>query len=114
MSEVNLIEVDQRDLPTKVKVVWCLYLVALLIGLTHIVGVILAYVWRSGLPEDNLYRSHFDGQIRLFWISLVLIIFSLLLYFVVIGPLALIAVWIYFLVMCIIGLMKAIDNRPYN
>ena len=114
MSEANLVEVDQGDLATKVKVIWCLYLAAVLFGLTAIVGVVLAYVWRGDLPEQNPFRTHFDGQITLFWMTLLFVIIGAFLNLVFIGPLVLLATCIYFLVTCIIGLVKAIDNRPYK
>lgn len=47
-----------------------LYLASFLLGITAIIGVILAFVWKSEGPagwEDSHYRYH----VRTFWIGLI-------------------------------------------
>lgn len=57
---------DDRTLPT---VVYALYLLGLINGLTVIVGLIIAYAnrGRAGFVAD----SHYTFQIRTFWIGLI-------------------------------------------
>jgi len=136
MSEVSTVEPDQRDSDIYVKVVWGLYVVSILFGFTHIVGVILAYIWRGGAPIGGLHRGHFDGQIRLFWRYLLLFLAVIFLFLVlsatsifsasgdagfgiqtgfitIIFIVFALAIHIYFDIMSIIGFIKAIGNRPY-
>ena len=100
------------DTSTRIKVVWGLYIISLAVGLTAIVGVVLAYVWRGAAAGDPM-RSHFDRQIRTFWIAVALFFGGLLLLIVGIGALLLLAAGIYIAVMGIVGLMKAFDGRPW-
>lgn len=76
-------------------IVALLYLLSLVTGLTFLIGLILAYVWRSEAQagwEDSHYRYH----IRTFWLSLAWIIIGVVTWIFVIGMiiLALIGVWI--------------------
>lgn len=124
------------DSDLKAIVVWGLYVASLLFGLTAIVGLVLAYVWRTETPLTSIYRKHFDEQIRLFWRTFAVIAIALVGYFILLissavtlsrsfgaeGPVALftfalvivvIVVFIYFIVMSVIGFLKAVGNRPY-
>ena len=49
------------------KLVYILYLVSLLIGITAIVGLIIAYVNRDDAP--GWLQTHYRFQIRTFWIG---------------------------------------------
>jgi uncharacterized membrane protein len=50
-------------------VIYALYAVALISGVTYIVAIILNYVKRDDVA-GTLYESHFRWQIRTFWFSL--------------------------------------------
>ena len=104
--------------------VWVLYLVALFTGLTLIVGVILAYVFRA---DASLWlRSHYDAQIRIFWwgivwvaLGTVLVFIGLPLSFVIIGlPLLIVGglmlglSWLWVLIRSVQGLLRVKDARP--
>lgn len=97
---------------TRVKIVWGLYLVSLVIGLTGIVGVILAYLWRGDAVGDPM-GTHFDRQIRTFWIALAGGVIGLLTTWLLIGFLIIAAAVIYLAVMSVVGLMKAFDGKPW-
>ena len=49
------------------KIVYILYMVGLVMGITGIVGVVLAYVNKDNAPE--WLKSHYQFQIRTFWIG---------------------------------------------
>lgn len=51
-------------------VVAILYLINVFIGFSVIVGVILAYVWRSDRDTQEWEKSHYTYLIRTFWIGL--------------------------------------------
>ncbi|HAA91409.1 MAG TPA: hypothetical protein DCS82_11615 [Rhodospirillaceae bacterium] len=52
--------------------VYILYLVAILFGLTALVGLIMAYIKKSDAPA--WVQSHYQFQIRTFWINLFFLI----------------------------------------
>ena len=60
---------------TNVKVVYWLYLASLLVGITSLIGVIIAYVNR-GTGNDWL-DSHYSYQFRTFWIGVLYAIIGL-------------------------------------
>lgn len=49
------------------KVVYILYLVGIVIGITGIIGLIMAYVNRADAPD--WLKTHYQLQIRTFWIG---------------------------------------------
>ena len=58
-----------QDNGSSANVIYILYLVALLLGgLTTLVGVIMAYVYRGSAPA--WVQTHYQFQIRTFWIVL--------------------------------------------
>ncbi len=92
-------------------IVWALYLAGLVVGITALVGVILAYVKRGELAGTP-YQSHMTYAIRTFWISLIGAIVGMVLAFVLIGFLVLLAVGVWFIYRSVRGLVLAIDDRP--
>lgn len=92
---------------------YALYLAGILIGFTSIVGVIIAYVKR-GEAKGTVWESHYTNLIMTFWITLGGAVVGAILTFIVIGILVLIAVVVWFLYRTIVGLMKAIDAKPYD
>lgn len=95
---------------TYTKIIYVLYLASLLIGVSLIVGVIIAYVKRDDMT-GTIYRSHIDSLIKIFWISLVVAIISCLTFFpIVFAILFGLAVW--FLIKTVTGLIKCIDGKP--
>jgi len=101
---------DQRQMAL---VIYVLYLVPT--GVTHIVGLVLAYVSRDTAPE--WLRSHYTLQIRTFWIGLLLFAVSVALCITIIGiiigvPLML-ATLVWFIVRCALGLARLLRNEPY-
>ncbi len=96
---------------TTAKAVYILYLVSLVLGVTAIVGVILAYVNVGDAPEP--LRSHYRFQIRTFWIAMLYGVVALILTFAVIGAIvfAFVAVWL--IVRCVKGLRYLDRREPY-
>ena len=56
-------------------IVALLYIISIVTGLTMLVGVVLAYVWKDDVP-GNWETSHMRFHIRSFWIGLVLAIIA--------------------------------------
>ena len=97
---------DERLLPL---IIYVLYLIPL--GVTHIVGVVMAYVARDTAPE--WLHSHYTFQIRTFWLGLLYLIVAGLLCVVLIGFLLLPVVVIWFIVRCALGLARLSQGQPY-
>ena len=99
--------------PGHIKIIWILYLVNFVIPFAAVVGVVLAYVWRS---EDAAHpmANHYAKQIQVFWYSLIAGVAGLVLLIILIGWLILVAAAVYFAVMSIMGLVKALDDKPWS
>ena len=93
------------------KAVYILYLVGIVFGITGIIGVVMAYVNRGDAPE--WLQSHYQLQIRTFWIGGLYMLLGVLTAFVLIGYLILLFWLIWLIVRCVKG-MKALDqNQAY-
>ncbi|VAW04204.1 hypothetical protein MNBD_ALPHA01-1350 [hydrothermal vent metagenome] len=99
---------DNTTTESTAKIVYILYLVGLVIGLTGIIGVVIAYVNRSDAPD--WLKSHYQFQIRTFWIGGLYMLIGALLAFVVIGWLVMLFWVIWLIVRCIKGL-KSLDQK---
>jgi uncharacterized membrane protein len=93
------------------KLIYVLYLASVVVGLTIIVGVVIAYVNR-GDARGTWVESHYTYQIRTFWIGLLYSFISFLLMFVVIGFLLIVVVAIWGIVRCVRGLQWAAEGKP--
>ncbi|WP_316014184.1 hypothetical protein [Roseobacter sp. HKCCA0434] len=105
-------DIKLDETPNRVKIVWGLYLLSFALGVTSIIGVILAYMWR-GDASGSAMASHFRRQIRVFWIAFAVSVLGFVLTIVGIGFLILLGAAIYFGVMSVIGLIKAFDGKPW-
>ena len=88
-----------------------LYLSSAVLGVTAIVGIVLAYVWK-GEAHAPWEASHYTYRIRTFWIGLIGSLISVLLMLVLIGFLLLAAVGVLVLVRCILSLVAAQKRAP--
>lgn len=92
-------------------IVSLLYLSSFLLGLTSIVGVVLAYIWK-GDPKADWETSHYQYLINTFWIGLIGGFVSVLLMIVLIGFLLLPAVVVLVVVRCVLSLINAQKRAP--
>jgi uncharacterized membrane protein len=90
-------------------IIYILYLIP--IGVTHIAGLVMAYVSRDTAPE--WLRSHYTFQIRTFWIGLLYAVISGLLCLVLVGFLLVPVVVIWFIVRCALGIVRLSQREPY-
>jgi len=90
-------------------VIYILFMVPF--GVTHIVGLVMAYVSRESAPD--WLRSHYTFQIRTFWIGLLYFIGACVCLIILIGFALLPAVVIWFIVRCALGLARLLRNEPY-
>jgi uncharacterized membrane protein len=87
--------------------VYILYLVGLIVGVTSLVGVIMAYINRGEAPE--WVKTHFTYQIRTFWIGLLYGFIGVVTIWILIGFLILLFVAVWWIIRCVKG-MKAIER----
>lgn len=96
--------------PTNVQVIYILYLAGLVIGISGIVGIVLAYMNRG--KAGGFVESHYTWLIRTFWIGLCYAFVSFVLMMVFIGFILMFAVAVWFIVRCIMGLQALGRGEP--
>jgi uncharacterized membrane protein len=95
------------------KVIYMLFLLGWIIPIiVHIIGVTLAYVNRDTAPA--WLRTHYELQIRTFWIGLLFFIISLVTTMIYIGWLLAFLTVIWWTVRCVKGLKAVFDGVPYD
>jgi len=94
-----------------VTIIYVLYLVGLVVGITSLIAVVMAYVNKGGGPEWA--ESHYRFQIRTFWIGLLIGVVALVLIFVLIGWFVLIFYYVWMIVRCVKGMKFAGSAEPY-
>ena len=90
------------------KIIYILYLVSILIGITAIVGLIMAYVNRDDAP--GWLKSHYHFQIRTFWIGALYLFIGMLLSQFIIGLFILLFWLLWLIVRCARGI-KYLDLK---
>ena len=101
------------DLRQYTMIIYILYMASVLLGVTSIVGVIMAYVKRADFAGTE-YEDHITYLIRTFWISLIGYLIGAVLSIVGIGIIIIIAVGIWYIYRSIAGFIKFNDNKPIN
>jgi uncharacterized membrane protein len=82
-------------------IVYVLYFAGYITGITTLIGVIIAHV--KVADADPLLRTHYQFQIRTFWIGLLYLAIGAVLLFVVVG----IAVWLWWFIWSLVRNVKA-------
>ena len=103
--EVNKVEIS-TTIPT---IIYVLYLANFILPFTGLIGVIMAYVNRG---DQNFLESHYQFQIRTFWIGLLYAIIGILLTAVIIGWLILLFYAIWIIVRCVKGFKYLGTQEP--
>ena len=96
---------------TLATIVYVLYLVGLVNGITAIIGVVLALVRKE--EAEPWLQNHYTFQIFTFLYALAFFVVGLLTVWVLgLGLLVWLAGWVWFVVRSIVGLVRIIDNKP--
>ncbi|HEX2493666.1 MAG TPA: hypothetical protein VHK24_07810 [Steroidobacter sp.] len=103
--------VEQPGDPSTARIIYVLYLLALINGITAVVGLVMAYVYRDQAP--SWLKTHYELQIRTFWIALLYSIISGVLTLVLVGILLFLALAIWWIVRCVKGLKYLERRTPY-
>jgi uncharacterized membrane protein len=95
---------------TQAKVIYVLYLAALLNGVTMLIGVVMAYLAVGDAPD--WLRTHYRYQIRTFWMGLLYSMLATMLTVVLVGFLGYLLIAVWLIVRCVKGLKAADRQEP--
>jgi len=92
-------------------IIGLLYASSFFVGITALIGVVLAYVWR-GEPHEAWEETHYEYLIRTFWLGLVGSILGALTVLILIGFLiwGIVAVWA--VIRIVLSLVNAQKRSP--
>jgi uncharacterized membrane protein len=91
--------------------IYILYLAGIVVGVTAIVGVVMAYMAKDQAPD--WLRSHYRNQIHIFWKGLLYMVIGFVLMFVLIGFLVALAALIWYIVRVVKGMQTLAKGEPY-
>jgi uncharacterized membrane protein len=91
-------------------IIYVLYLAGLLVGITAVVVVVMAYIARD--RAEGWVVSHYEFQIRTFWLTLLYTVIGVVLSFVLIGIPVLMATLVWFIIRNVKGLIRASQDEP--
>jgi len=106
MTEVSM-ETASKEVTGNAKLIYILYLVGIVLGITALVGLIMAYVNKN--DSDSIANSHYQFQIRTFWIGLLFLFIGGLSSIFLIGWLV-ILFWIVWVAVRSVKGMKLVDE----
>lgn len=104
---------EDKNLRDYLMVIYILYAVSVVTGITLLVGAVIAYVKRDdfyGTP----YFDHIQYLIKTFWVTLVGSIIGCLTVFLLIGFLILALVCVWFIYRVVAGFVRFYDNKPVS
>lgn len=104
---------DSDNSRTVAMVVYGLYIGSLVVGITLLVGVIVAYVKRGDM-RGTMYYDHMQYLIKTFWYSLLGFIIGGLTLALAVGGIILIAVSVWFIYRVVAGFIKLYDGKPVS
>lgn len=88
-----------------------LYAVSIIVGFFSIIAIAMNYIKRND-AKDTWLASHFEWQLKTFWITFIGSVIGILLFSLLIGIPILFAVWIWFIYRIMKGLVVFMDNKP--
>ncbi len=100
-----------RDPALLPKLIYILYLAGFVVGITPVVGLVMAYIYHDN--AEPWLQSHYRFLIRTFWIGMLYGILAGILCIVLVGFLLLFIVSLWVIIRCIRGLNYAGKGEPY-
>ncbi|WP_029408647.1 membrane protein [Thiomicrorhabdus sp. Milos-T2] len=109
-DQIEPIQENKAEISTTIPtIIYVLYLANFILPFTGLIGVIMAYVNKG---EGNFLESHYQFQIRTFWIGLLYAVVGVLLTAVFIGWLILLFYAIWIIVRCVKGFKYLGKQEP--
>ncbi|TYK67267.1 DUF4870 family protein [Colwellia echini] len=106
--EPESIKPEKTTTADTAKIVYILYMVGIVFGITGLVGVVMAYINKTDAPE--WLKSHYQFQIRTFWIGGLYLVIGSLLLVVLIGWFILLFWVLWLIIRCVKG-MKSLEAK---
>ena len=113
MAEANIVSEAGGDATEgrSANLIYILYLLSLIFGVTSLVGLVMAYVNKSDAPE--WVQSHYRFQIRTFWIGLLFAVVGAVTAAFVVGILILAFLFIWWIARCVTGMRYFSEGRAH-
>ncbi len=113
MAEANIVSEAGGDATEgrTANLIYILYLLNLILGVTSFIGVIMAYVNRGDAPE--WVQSHYRFQIRTFWVGLLIGVIGAVTAAYVVGILILVFLFIWWIARCVTGMRYFSEGRAH-
>lgn len=102
VTEPAIEDANAKSSANMAQIVYILYLASLVLGITQLIGVIIAYLNKSDSP--GWVASHYRYQIRTFWIGALYALIGAITTYFIIGFVLLLLVLIWFIIRCVNGL----------
>ena len=102
-------ELNKNTLPTA-KVIYILLIVGTIVGITGIIGLIMAYVMKG--DSAAWLQTHYRFQIRTYWISMLYVFVGILTLPITLGYFILLFTFVWLIVRCTKGLKQLEENQP--
>lgn len=96
--------------PTNVQVIYASYLLGFVVGVTPLIGIVIAYMNRG--KAGGWIETHYTWAIRTFWIGILYGLISLMLSLVLIGFLLMLAAAVWVVVRVVMGLQAVGRGEP--
>jgi uncharacterized membrane protein len=100
-----------RSLRTLTWVVYALYALSAVVGVTAIAAIIVNYVKRSAVVGTP-YESHFEWQIRTFWIGLAGMVAAVVTVGILVGYAIGLVTVVWSVYRLVLGMLRLMDDRP--
>ena len=110
MSEAQNVGAAE-DSGSSANLIYILYLIGLVVGITQIVGLVMAYMYRGSAPA--WVQTHYTFQIRTFWIGLLAALVGMVLTMIMVGFLVLPVVLVWFVIRCVKGMQYVGRREAY-
>lgn len=95
---------------TNIKAIYILYLAGVVVGVTALAGIVIAYINRG--KSEPWIETHYTWAIRTFWIGIAYALISVALMIVGIGFLLGLLATAWFIARCIIGWQAVARREP--
>lgn len=109
MAESPQISVDPGSRGNS-NLIYFLYLASLVLGITAIIGVVMAYLGKG--KGDAVVESHYVNQIHIFWKMLLYCIIASFLTLILIGILLFLAALVWYIVRIVKGMQALSAGEP--
>jgi uncharacterized membrane protein len=92
--------------------IYILYLASLVVGITSLIGVVMAYVYQGAAPL--WVQTHYRFQIRTFWIGLLYGLIGAATAWIGVGFLIILFTVVWYIVRCVKGMQRVNLGLPYD